>query len=93
LERKQKFREESNDQEDVRNIVERSYGFLRKVWAQEPTYEEDSEDKIDRVNKIVGGIRGELLKLLNSHRKKQKVEPLDEIVLQSRSYVQLKEAY
>jgi hypothetical protein len=45
------------------------------------------------VNKIVGGIRGNLLKLLNSHRKKAKVEPMEEVVMQSRSYTQLKEAY
>lgn len=76
LERKQKFRDESSNFEDLKNLVERNYGFLRRVWTLQAKYEEDPDVRLDRLNKTVSCVRSNLLTLLSSHRKKMCAEPL-----------------
>lgn len=68
---------------------------MRRVWTQ-ALYDGDetSDDKMDRLSKVIGSIKGNLQRVLGIHRRKDwSAKQLEDILLDIPSFARMKEAY
>lgn len=64
---------------------------MRRVWTQDSSVDDHTDDKIDRLSKIVGSLKGNLQKVLGTERRKElSKKPIEDILLDVPSFVQLK---